>query len=69
MFEAVDLAAVIGSLPRRYLDYAYAGGAKLPGAHRSGYALLVTPKEDHEAYGEYADMTFGSGAAEEPVST
>jgi hypothetical protein len=45
------LAAVLGSLPRRYIEYAYAGGVMLPGAHHNGYTLLVIPRDDHEAYG------------------
>ncbi len=49
--EAVDLIAVLGKVPRRYVHYAYAGGAKLPGANHCGYVLFVIPKAEHEARG------------------
>ena len=44
--NATDLDAMIGELPRRYIHYAYAGGAKTKGAQHCGYMLLVVPKEE-----------------------
>jgi hypothetical protein len=48
---AIDLDAVLGDTPRRYIHYAYAGGARTSGAHHKGYALMVVPKHEHEAEG------------------
>jgi hypothetical protein len=49
---AVDLDAVVGDVPRRYIHYAYAGGAPTKRAQHSGYALLVIPKDEVSA-GDY----------------
>lgn len=51
IFKAIDLNAVLSDIPRRYVQYAYAGGAKLPKASHTGYVLLSIPKEEHEARG------------------
>jgi hypothetical protein len=44
--RAVDLEAVIGQVPRRFVHYAYAGGAPTERAQHSGYVLLVVPKDE-----------------------
>ena len=49
--EAVDLSAVVAELPARYIQYAYAGGADIPGAQHSGYVLLSIPRAEAEAEG------------------
>ena len=50
--SAVDLQAVVADVDPRFIEYAYAGGAKTDGAHHKGYALLKVPKADREAEGD-----------------
>lgn len=49
--RAIDLEAVVEKVDRRYIHYAYAGGANTEGAHHTGYALLVVPKSEAEVEG------------------
>ncbi|MCH7639719.1 MAG: hypothetical protein IH855_09690 [Bacteroidetes bacterium] len=54
--EAVDLDALLGDVPRRYVHYAYAGGAHTQGAQHAGHVLLVVPR-DEVTDGDYAAVT------------
>ena len=56
-FEAIDLASMIGDVPRKYIHYAYAGGARLPGAHHTGYVLLSIPAAEAEQMGGEAEAS------------
>lgn len=53
-FNAVDLDAMLRSVDRRYIHYAYAGGATTEGAQHTGHVLLVIPKAEVEAEGQEA---------------
>jgi len=53
-FRAVDLDSVLSSVDRKYIHYAYAGGATTEGAQHSGHVLLVVPKAELEPEGQDA---------------
>jgi hypothetical protein len=53
-FSAVDLDSALNSVDRKYIHYAYAGGATTEGAQHSGYILLVVPKAEVESEGQEA---------------
>lgn len=53
-FNAVDLDSMLQSVDRKYISYAYAGGATTEGAQYIGYILLVVPKAELELEGEDA---------------
>lgn len=53
-FTAVDLDSTLKSVDRKYIHYAYAGGAKTAGAQHDGYTMLVIPKAELEAEGQQA---------------
>lgn len=49
---AIDLLEMIGGIEPKYIEYAYAGGARTSGAQHRGHVLLRIPKEEIEAEGE-----------------
>jgi len=51
---AVDLDSMLRSVDRKYIHYAYAGGATTEGAQHIGYVLLVIPKAEVESEGQDA---------------
>lgn len=53
-FKAVDLDSLLQSIDRKYIQYAYAGGATTEGAQHRGHVLLVVPKAEVEAEGQDA---------------
>lgn len=53
-FRAVDLDGTLVTVDRKYIHYAYAGGATTEGAQHAGYVLLVVPKAEVEAEGKDA---------------
>lgn len=54
--KAIDLEGVVAEIERRYIHYAYAGGADTEGANHRGYALLGIPKAEADAEG-YEQIT------------
>jgi hypothetical protein len=48
---ATDLESALAPIPRRYISYAYAGGAGTDGAKHDGLILLVVPKAEAESEG------------------
>lgn len=53
-FTAVDLDSMLRSIDRKYIHYAYAGGASTEGARHTGHVLLVIPKAEVETEGQDA---------------
>lgn len=53
-FNAVDLDSMLRTVDRKYIHYAYAGGATTEGAQHSGHVLLVVPKAEVESEGQEA---------------
>lgn len=53
-FKAVDLGGTLASVDRKYIHFAYAGGASTEGAHHLGHILLVVPKTEVAAEGKEA---------------
>lgn len=51
---AIDLDSMLRSVDRKYIHYAYAGGATTEGAKHSGYFLLVVPEAEVKAEGRDA---------------
>ena len=53
-FRSIDLDSMLSSVDRKYIHYAYAGGATTEGAQHSGHVLLVVPKAEVESEGQDA---------------
>jgi hypothetical protein len=49
--EATYIDGALGEWPRRWVKYAWAGGASTGGAHHTGVILAAIPKAEHEKYG------------------
>lgn len=47
---AIDIDTPLNVGPEQWVMYAWAGGAKLSGAHHAGFILGAVPKEEHEKY-------------------
>ena len=56
LFKAVDLDSMLKSINRKYINYAYAGGATTDGAHHRGHVLLVVPQAEVESEGDDAAL-------------
>jgi hypothetical protein len=49
--DATEIDTALATWNEVWIQYAWAGGAAVSGAHHAGIVLGVVPKEEHEAYG------------------
>ncbi len=51
LVDATEIDTVLATWKETWIQYAWAGGASVSGAHHAGLVLGAIPKEEHEAYG------------------
>jgi hypothetical protein len=49
--SATEIDTALAAWPIGWIQYAWAGGASVSGAHHTGVVFGVVPKEEHERYG------------------